>query len=53
MALQTKVINGKSIEFDPVVRDEIIKQFLPDGGSADANLADWAVLIAGVMLIKG
>jgi Ca2+-binding RTX toxin-like protein len=49
MALQTKVINGKPIKFDTEVRDEIINQFLPDGGSADANLADWAVLVAGVM----
>jgi hypothetical protein len=50
MALQTRVIEGKSIEFDTEVQEEFINKFLPDGGTADVNLLDYTAMLAGVML---
>jgi len=49
MALQTRVIEGKSITFDTEVQEEFINQFLPDGGTADANLLDYIAMLSGVM----
>ena len=48
--MATKIINGKTIEFDSEVQSEIYKLLLPDGGNADANLLDWSIVISGVLL---
>ncbi len=53
MALESKVINGTLVEYDTAVRDELvelIKSSLPDGGSGDINLLDYAAVLAGVLL---
>lgn len=48
MALQTRVIEGKSIEFDTEVQEEFINKFLPDGGTADVNLLDYTAMLGSV-----
>ncbi len=48
--IDRKIINGKTIEFDTEVQSEIYKLLLPDGGSGDANLLDWSIVVTGVLM---
>ena len=51
--MDTKIINWKIIEFDPEVQSEIYKLLLPDGGSGDANLFDWSIVITSILMEAG